>query len=109
MAIAFDDHGQFILNVEYTSKPSDRSTWAAMGGHIKPGSHLIHDGERLHGVLIRKLGLSSEVYSTEHTKDFKDKDNPLYPINYIHYLAKRFMREHGGKNSAVYKYSYTSY
>lgn len=98
VAVAFDDQGQFILNVEYTSKPSDRSTWNAMGSHIKPESHLIHDGERSHGVLIRNLKLTSEVYSSEYTKNLKNEDNPLYPINHIHYLAKRFMREHGGYN-----------
>ena len=28
----------------------------------------------------------------------KDKDNPLDPVNDIHSLAQRFMREHGGFN-----------
>ena len=64
--------------------------------HIKPGSVLIHDGERSHGVLIRKLNLTSIVYSAEETKGLKDEDNPLDPINDLHGLAKRFMREHGG-------------
>ena len=32
------------------------------------------------------------------TKKLKDKDNPLYPINHIHALAKKFMKEHGGYN-----------
>lgn len=26
----------------------------------------------------------------------KDEDNPLYPVNHLHLLLKRFMKEHGG-------------
>lgn len=98
VAVGFDNHRHYILKVEYTSKPSDKSTWEAYGSHIVPGSHLIHDGEKSHGILIRKLNLTSEVYSTDLTRGMPDSDNPLYPINRIHYLAKRFMREHGGYN-----------
>lgn len=96
VGVAFDDNGNYILIVEYTSKPSDKSTWTAFGKHIKEGSHLIHDGERSHGILIRKLKLSSEVYSTEITKGMNDNENPLNPINKIHSLSKRFMKAHGG-------------
>lgn len=96
VGIAFDDKGNYLLIVENTSKPSDSSTWKAFGNHIKEGSHLIHDGERSHGILIRKLKLTSEVYSSEDTKKLEDKNNPLDPINKIHGLAKRFMKAHGG-------------
>lgn len=96
VAVAFDEHDNFVLMVEYTSKPSDTSTWKALGTHIKPKSHLVHDGERSHGVLIRNLELTSEVYSTDKTKDLKDEENPLYPINRIHNYTKRFMKAHGG-------------
>ena len=96
VAVAYDEHGQFILNVEWTSKPSDKSTWRALGTHIEEGSHLIHDKERSHGILIRELHLTSEVYDTEMTRGLSDKDNPLDPINNIHDLAKRFMKAHGG-------------
>lgn len=98
VAVAYDEYGQFILNVEWTSKPSDRSTWAALGMHIERGSHLIHDGERSHGILIRELNLTSEVYDTEATKGLSDDMNPLDPVNNIHDLAKRFMKAHGGYN-----------
>lgn len=96
VATALDNHNHFLFIVEHTSKPSDRSTWNALGKHIKPDSHLIHDGERSHGILIRRLNLTEEYYKTDYTKRLKDEDNPLKPINHIHALAKRFMREHGG-------------
>lgn len=96
VAMAFDSNGNYLMIVEYTSKPSDSSTWQALGIHIKKGSHLIHDGERSHGKLIRELNLTSEVYPTKDTKILEDKDNPLNPINKIHALSKRFMKAHGG-------------
>ena len=98
VACAFDNHDHLYIKVEYTSKPSDTSTWDALGSHIQPGSHLIPDGERSHGVLIRNLNLSEEVYKTAYTLNLKDEDNPLDPINRLHALAKRFMKSHGGYN-----------
>ena len=92
----YDDKGHVLLIVENTSKPSDRSTWNAYGTHIKPESTLHHDGEKSHGILISNLNLTSIVYTSEETKGLKDEDNPLDPINDLHGLAKRFMREHGG-------------
>ena len=96
VAVAFDEDGKFLLICTNTSKPSDKSTWKALGSHIKEGSTLIHDGERSHGILIRKLNLKSVVYRTDNTRTMEDKDNPLDPINKIHALAKRFMKSHGG-------------
>ena len=96
VATAFDDHGNYLMIVEYTSKPSDTSTWKALSKHIKEGSHLIHDGERSHGKLIRELSFTSEVYKTNITLGMKDEDNPLDPINNLHALSKRFIKAHGG-------------
>lgn len=93
---AINESGKVVLICEYTSKPSSRSTWKAIGSHIREGSHLIHDGERSHSILINELNLTSEVYDSQVIAKFKDKDNPLDSINEIHALAKRFMRAHGG-------------
>ena len=95
---AYDDQGHVLLLCENVSKPSNRSTWNSFGSHIREGSKLIHDGEHSHSVLIRRLHLTSEVYSSEKTKGMKDEDNPLDPINEIHSLVKRFMKAHGGYN-----------
>ena len=98
VAAAFDDKGHVLLIYENTSKPSLKSTWRALGTHIKEGSHLVHDGEKSHRVLIEQLGLTSEEYDSDELKKLSDKDNPLDPINEIHSLAKRFMKAHGGYN-----------
>lgn len=95
VAAAFDNKGNYLFAVEPTSKPSDKSTWKALGNHIEPKSHLIHDAERSHGALIRNLNLTEECYKSDYTKTLKDEDNPLNPINKVHALSKKFMRAHG--------------
>ena len=96
VAAAYDNHGHMYLVIERTSKPSRKTTWDALGNHIKPGSKLIHDGDNSHAVLIERLNLTEEVYTSSETKGLSDKDNPLDPINNLHSLAKRYMRAHGG-------------
>ena len=98
IACGKDDSGRILLICENTSKPSNSSTWKALGSHIRQKSHLIHDGEHSHSVLIDGLSLTSEVHDTKKTSNLKDKDNPLDQINEIHSLAKRFMKAHGGYN-----------
>lgn len=87
-----------IFIVTGTSKPSDKSTLSAYGKHIKEGSIIVHDKEKSHNALIEKLNLISETYSCDELKNVKDQDNPLTPVNKLHALAKRFMREHGSYN-----------
>lgn len=96
VACAYDSLGHVFLLCENTSKPSIRSTWKTMGSHIKPGSKLIHDGEKSHSVLIDKLNLISEIYDADEIKKLDDSIDPLDPINRIHSLAKKFIRAHGG-------------
>ena len=96
--VAFDDNDNYLLICTNTSKPSDTSTLKVLENHIEQGSHLIHDGEHSHNILVEKLALTQEIYKTEDTKNLKDEGKPLDPINDIHALAKRFMKSHGGYN-----------
>lgn len=96
IACAKDEHGNSIMISTNTSKPSFLSTWKAYGSHIKEGSKIIHDEEKSHSILIKKLNLTSDVYSSIELKKLKDEDNPLEPINRIHSYLKRFFKEHGG-------------
>lgn len=48
VVVAYDEKGHVLLICENTSKPSNKSTWNALGTHIKPGSHLIHDLSLIH-------------------------------------------------------------
>ena len=97
VAVATDLNSSIFI-VTGTSKPSDKTTLLAYGKHIKEGSTIIHDKEKSHNVLVNKLNLVSKAYSSEELKDLKDKDNPLKPVNDLHMLAKRFIRQHGSYN-----------
>lgn len=44
---AIDDLNHCFIYVTNVSKPSLKSTWDAIGNHIKAKSHLIHDGEKI--------------------------------------------------------------
>lgn len=66
----------------------------ALGGHIKPGSRIVHDGEGSHKALVEALGLESEVHTSVETKGLTDGKNPLARANRAHSLIKRFLREH---------------
>jgi transposase-like protein len=79
-------------------KPSVSRMIKAFDGHLEEGSTVIHDGENSHSELIRKFKLKEKVYPTKQTKNMTDKDNPLYPINQIHFLLKAFLNTHSGFN-----------
>ena len=96
VAVGCDNHGNVLIIVENVSKPSNRSTWEAYSSHIKAKSRLIHDDEHSHGILVEKLQLNESVYPSSKTKGLKDEENPMDPINNLHALIRRFMREHGG-------------
>lgn len=89
------NESQSIFIVTGTSKPSRKSTKQTYGSHIAKGSILIHDDEHSHNILVEELGLENKVYPTKETKDLKEKDNPLYPVNNLHLLLKQFIKSHG--------------
>lgn len=94
----FEDMKSSVLIVTNTSKPSRKSTINSYVPHIKKGSTIVHDGDNSHIALIEALHLNSEEHPSIETKDLKDEENPMYPINHYHSLLKRFMRAHGGYN-----------
>ena len=87
-----------FLIVTNTSKLSRKSTLNSYASHIEKGSTIIHDGDNSHIALIEMLHLNSEEHPSIETKNLKDGENPMYPINHYHSLLKRFMRAHGGFN-----------
>lgn len=95
IGIAYDGNHVYA-HVEGFGKTCQKKTKDTFINHIKPGSHLIHDKEKSHKILIKELKLSDESYDTNKLKKCKDKDNPLNPINRQCYLLKRFLRSHPG-------------
>ena len=71
-------------------------SYDAFINHIQPGSVLIHDKESTHKKLIKELGLINEEYAAKDLKRLEDFENPLDPVNHLHYLIKRFLYAHSG-------------
>ena len=96
IAVGIDSNGLVYAVVTGKGKPSIASTKKAFLKHIKKGSTLIHDGELSHSVLIEKLELKSQVYTTKETSGLKDEDNPLRPINDVIRALKTYLNSHKG-------------
>ena len=77
-------------------KPSQKMSYSSFLNHIAPGSTLVHDKESTHKKLVRKLSLISEEYAASELKGLEDFENPLDPVNHLHYLIKRFLYAHSG-------------
>lgn len=89
------DGKRAVFAVAGNGKPTKKGIASALIGHIEPGSTIVHDGERAHGLLIDSLGLASVVHATAETRGLCDRDNPMDPINDVHDKLKRFLRAHG--------------
>lgn len=97
MCIAVGTDGRNVIAIlEGTGKPSGKKTRAAFSTHIENGSHLIHDMEKSHGVLVSELGLTSEAYDSKELRKLDDKDNPLDSVNQVCRLLQLFLKAHSG-------------
>ena len=97
IAIGYDGHDTYCY-VEGTGKTSIPKTWKAFGAHITPGSKLIHDKEKAHVTLVKRLDLKSTAYDSKGLHGLRDKENPLDPINRQCFLLERFLDAHQGFN-----------
>jgi len=95
IAVATDKKNS-IFAVEGTGRPTQKKTLEIFNRNIEDGSTLIHDGDAAHKSLIKTLSLVSVVHTTEQTKGLADKDNPLYPVNRVHAILKKFLYAHSG-------------
>ena len=93
IGLACDDE-HVIAIYEGLGHPSLKKTKTTFLSHIAEGSHLIHDQEKSHKVLIEKLKLTDETYNSNEIKKLKDEDNPLRPINWECYLLQNFFDAH---------------
>lgn len=71
MAVAIDVRKSPVAVVIGRGKPSSKRMEAGMLAHIARGSHMVHDKERAHNVLVRKAGLTSKAYKA-------DVEDPIY-------------------------------
>lgn len=88
--------GRSIFVEAGRGKPSKARVWDAYGAHIAEGSHLIHDKERSHAVLVDKLGLHSTAHDSREISKLPDKENPLREVNRLCFLLELFLNSHSG-------------
>lgn len=96
IAIGCDGKGRSFFSRLGLGKPSESRTRAAYASHIQKGSHLIHDMERSHKVLVRELDLTEEAHNSKLIKTLPDKENPLCEVNELCYLLELFLNSHSG-------------
>ena len=95
VATARDSEGRTALVPCGRGKSGGERILAALGGHIAKGSHIVHDGENSHSLLIERLACSEEKHPTSETKGVPDTRNPMDTINEVHRFLKKFMARHG--------------
>ena len=80
--------------LEGKGQPTARKSYMAFKDHILPGSTLVHDNGKAHGLLISKLRLKDESYDSNSLKKLADKDNPMSRVNEVHARLKNFLYAH---------------
>jgi transposase-like protein len=95
IGVATDKRNSVML-VEGKGKPSQQKTIEAFRSHIERGSHLLHDNDNSHRLLVKELSLESTVYPSKTLKGLPDNENPLNPVNCVHAILKNFLNSHSG-------------
>ena len=90
------DKTNAVIIAEGYGKPSQKMSHDSFMSQMEPHSTLVHDEESTHKKLVKDLDLVSDAYSSKELKGLEDIDNPLDPVNHIHYLVKQFLYAHGG-------------
>lgn len=90
------DKKNTVIIAEGFGKPSRKMSYESFIKHIKEGSTLVHDKESTHKKLVKELSLISEEYGSKELRGLEDFENPLDPVNHLHYLIKRFLYAHSG-------------
>lgn len=96
IAVGCDDSGRSFFSRLGLGKPSEARTRAAYASHIREGSHLVHDMERSHRVLVSELSLTDEAHNSKLIKSLPDKENPLADVNELCFLLELFLNSHSG-------------
>jgi transposase-like protein len=96
IGIGCDKRGSSYYANEGLGKTSSKRTMDAFSAHIAPGSRLVHDMEKSHRSIVKKLGLSDEAYNSKLLIGLDDRDNPLRDVNHLCFLLKRFLGSHSG-------------
>ena len=96
IAAAMDSNGQYYFKYAGRGQITNRKALEVYGPHIKENSDLIHDYERSHKPVVKRLKLNSFAYDSRSLKNLLDDQNPMAPIDDVCFLLKHFLRAHSG-------------
>ncbi|QUC02581.1 hypothetical protein [Atopobium sp. oral taxon 416] len=100
IGVAVDVHETSLCLDEGLGKTSRKRTWDAFGGHIERRFEHIHDKEKSHAVLAKRLNLESKAYDAKKCCTLPDRDNCLEMVNQECNLLKSLLRSHSGFRAA---------
>jgi len=83
---------KILCPLEGKGQPTAKKAYMAFKDHIAPGSTLVHDEWKAHGMLIEKLRLKDEPYESENLKGLEDEDNPLNRVMRLCTAEKLLLR-----------------
>lgn len=96
IGVGCDSNGKAVFVWEGFGKTSKKKTRCAFGERITAGSHLVHDKERAHAVLVNTLEITDSPYDSKLLKGLPDDENPLADVNRHCKLLKHFLKAHSG-------------
>ena len=96
IAVGMDFFGQYYFEYIGRGQPTVDAALLSYGKHIAPNSILIHDKERCHRPLVKKLHLESRECDSRKMKTLDDKENPMSDIDDVCFLLKHFLKAHSG-------------
>ena len=85
---------EILCFCEGNGRPTQNRTLEIFHNHIEPKSTLVHDKDVAHKKLIKYLELIDEAYDSKIIKELPDRENPLYRVNKVHNLLKKFLYAH---------------
>jgi transposase-like protein len=90
------DKKSTVLHTLGMGRPTQKKVYDKFKNHIEPNSLLFHDKETTHRKLVKELSLKSTAYSSKDLKGLADNENPMHPVNRVHFVLKAFLNAHNG-------------
>jgi transposase-like protein len=90
------DKKNTVLHTLGMGRPTQKKVYDRFKNHIEPNSLLFHDKETTHRKLLKELSLKSTAYSSKDLKGLTDNENPMHPVNRVHFVLKAFLNAHNG-------------
>jgi ribosomal protein L37AE/L43A len=97
------DKKHTVLHTLGLGRPAQKKVHETFKNHIEAGSQLFNDKEITHRKLVKELVLKSTAYSSRELKNLPDDENPMYPVNRVHFVLKAFLNAHSASTEKTFR------